>query len=142
MAVDDLRLTRWDLMATAGVPVTIEFASATPLGSLSIWTGGTVDDGDDLADATEHPAVMSADGLTATVVLPVPTGPSVPLRLAVNGTVKTVGDLHPRTNGAAPSPAGTITLTPGTYSFDLTVLGTATATLIDGGTATTTYGGA
>lgn len=51
-----------------------------------------------------------------------PTGSSVPLRLVVNGVVQSVGRLIPSTSGTA-TPDNTITLAPGSFAFDLTVLG-------------------
>lgn len=120
---DDIRITGWSLLATAGMTTTLQFTSPDALTSLSIYTGGTVTDVDDLTDATEHAAVLSGGDLTATVDLAVPDGTvAVALRLVVNGAVQTVGRLHPRVDGTS-TPDNTITLVAGVNEFDLTILG-------------------
>lgn len=122
MPVDDIRISDWSLLASAGTTQTLQFTSPDALTSLSVYTGGTVTDVDDLTDATEHAAVLSGGDLIATVNLDVPTGRSVPLRLVVNGAVQSVGRLHPSTMGAA-GPDNTIALTAGVNEFELTILG-------------------
>ena len=119
---DDVRLSRWDLRASAGTTVALEFTSPEALTSLSVYTGGTTTDVDDLTGATQYAGTLSGGNLVATVEVTVPTGNSVALRLVVNGAVQTVGRLVPSTSGT-PNPDNTITLSPGEMSFDLTVLG-------------------
>ena len=121
---DDVRLTRWDLTANAGMTRQLVFTADDTLTSLSLYTGGTVSDVDDLTDATEHAGTLSTTTVsndTATVDLTVGTD-QTHLRLVVNGVVQTVGRLHASTNGTA-SPDSTINLTAGTATFTLTVLG-------------------
>lgn len=127
---DDVRISSWDLRATAGTTVALEFTSTEALTSLSVFTGGTTTDVDDLTDATEHEATLSGGNLVATVDVDVPTGSSTPLRLVVDGAVQSVGRLIPSTSGTA-SPDNTITLTPGSFAFDLSVLGVVQANLDD-----------
>jgi len=122
MPVDDVRISDWSLVASAGMTASLQFTSATALTSLSVYTGGTVTDVDNLTDATAHVGVLSGGNLIATVSLAVPTGSSVPLRLVVNGAVQSVGRLHPSTAGI-PVPDNTITLVAGVNAFTLTILG-------------------
>ena len=119
---DDVRIARWDLLGSAGTTVSLEFTSPDPLTSLAVYTGGTVTDVDDLTDATAHTATLSGGDLVATVEVSVHTGRPVPLRLVVNGAVQSVGQLHASSSGSS-TPDNTITLSPGTNTFDLTVLG-------------------
>lgn len=101
MASDDVRIARWDLRATAGTTVSRPFTSTEAITSLSVYTGGTVTDVDDLTDATGHPATVDSGGLTGTIEVDVPTGSSVPLRLVVDDTVVAVGRLTPSTTGTS-----------------------------------------
>lgn len=122
---DDIRLSRWDLVATAGVTKSLRFVSPTALASLAVYTGGTASDVDDLTGADAHAGTLSMTTVandTATVQLAVPTGSSTPLRLVVNGVVQSVGTLTPSTSGTA-SADNTITLTPADTTYTLTVLG-------------------
>jgi hypothetical protein len=130
---DDVRISSWDLRASAGTTVALEFTSTEALTSLAVYTGGTLTDVDDLTDATAYTATLSGGNLVATVEVDVPTGNSVPLRLIVDGAVQSVGRLIPSTSGTA-SPDNTITLTPGSFAFDLTVLGIVTYEGGGGGT--------
>ena len=137
MATDDIRLSDWNLRASAGTTVSLRFVAPDALTSLSVWTGGTTGDVDDLTDATEHAGVLSTTTVaddTATVALTVPEGGSTALRLEVDGVVQTVGRLIPSTTGTSSADA-TITLTSGATSYTLTVLGAGFApTTLDGGT--------
>lgn len=118
---DDVRISSWNLRASAGMTVELQFTAAEALTSLSVYTGGTITDVDDLTDATEHAGVLSGANLVATVDLAVGSA-STPLRLVVNGAVQTVGKLYPSTVGTE-SPDNSITLAPGSNEFALTVLG-------------------
>lgn len=119
---DDLRIAEWSLRASAGTTTRLVFTSTEALASLSVYTGGTVDDVDDLSGATQHAATLSGGNLIATVDLAVPTGGSVPLRLDVDGAVVTVGRLIPSTNGTA-DPAESIGLVAADRTYALTVPG-------------------
>lgn len=122
---DDIRLSRWNLLASAGVTQSLTFTADQSLTSLSVYTGGTVSDVDDLSDATEHAGTLSTTteaNDTAAVDLVVPTGSSVPLRLVVDGAVVAVGRLTPSTSGSA-NPDQTIALTADAITIQLTVLG-------------------
>ena len=122
MPTDDVRISDWSLLASAGVTASLQFTATTALTSLTVYTGGTVTDVDDLTGATAYVGVLSGGNLIATVALVVPTDNSTPLRLAVNGVVQSVGRLHPSTVGT-PVPDNTISLVAGTNSFALTILG-------------------
>lgn len=124
MAETDGRIARWDHQATAGTTQVIVFTAGVALTSLSVYTGGTISDVDDLTGATEHVATLSTTTTandTATVNVAVPAG-STPLRLVVDGVVQSVGRLIPRTTGTKSSD-NTITLTAGEQTFALTFLG-------------------
>lgn len=130
---DDIRVSAWNLQASAGTTARLQFTAATALTSLSVYTGGTVDDVDVLTGATGYAATLTVGNTVATVDLPVPTiaalsgAGSTPLRLVVNTAVQTVGRLTPSTYGTA-SPDNTITLTAAYETYALTVLGTVQAT--------------
>lgn len=121
---DDIRITRWDLTGNAGVTHQIVFTAASALTSLSLYTGGTVSDVDDLTGATEYAGTLSTTTVsndTATVNLAVGSA-DTHLRLVVDGVVKTVGRLTVSTNGTG-SADNSITLTAGSATYTLTVLG-------------------
>ena len=122
MPTTDGRLTSWSYQGPAGVTQSLEFTSPQALTSLSVYTGGTVSDVDDLTGATQHAGVLSGGNLVATVSLAIPTGGSVPLRLVIDGTVQTVGKLIPSTNGTASSDTD-ITISLEDVSVELTILG-------------------
>lgn len=122
MPTNDLRISGWSLRMSAGTTARLRFTSPDALTSLSVYTGGTVDDVDDLTDATEYQGTLSGGNLVATVDLVVPTTGRPALRLVVNGAVQSVGALSPSVTGAA-SPDSDITLTPGVYDFELSILG-------------------
>lgn len=122
MPTTDGRISEWNHRASAGTTERIQFTSPDALSSLSVYTGGTVSDVDDLTGATAYAGTLSGGNLIATVDLVVPTGESVALRLVVNGAVQTVGRLTPSTKGTA-NPDSTLTLTTETLEFALTILG-------------------
>lgn len=105
MADDDARISRWDMTASAGMTVSRPFTATTPVSTVTVYTGGTV---------------VDEGGMGGTITMSVPTGRSVPLRLAVDGVVVAVGRLVPSTTGTAALSdpvtipiAGTTTLTLG-----------------------------
>lgn len=110
MPSNDIRLPGWDLPASAGVTYELVFSSNLALTSLAIWLGGTLDSAIDLTGATANNAVLSGANLVATVTLEIPEGEAIPMRLAVNGAVATVGYLRPSTAGAKQWTSRTLSL--------------------------------
>lgn len=131
MPSNDIRITGWDLPATAGMTYELEFTSTEALTSLSLYVGGTLDDVTDLTGATAYDAVLSGANLIATVSLDVPVGEATPLRLVVDTAVVTAGYLRPSTAGAKNPSSSAITLNTGSASIALSVLGV----LVSGGSS-------
>lgn len=123
---DDIRIARWDLVATAGTTQRLIFTASEALTSLAVYVGGTISDVDDLTGATAYTGTLSTTTVandTATVDVVVPTGSSVALRLVVDGATVAVGRLTPSTSGST-SVDNTITLTADARTYTLTVGGT------------------
>lgn len=146
MADHDLRLAAWNLKASAGVTQTVVFTEAddNEITSLSVWVGGTVSDVDDTTDATEYTATISgASNEIATVSIPIPeSATSTPLRLELDGVIRTVGRLQPQTSGARVPATTGLTLATSSSSLSLTVSGGLVSVgAIDGGVADSNYTG-
>lgn len=146
MADQDLRLASWNLRCSAGTTQTVVFTEAddSAITSLSIFVGGTVTDVDDTTGATEAVATISgASNEIATVSFAVPTSTSTtPIRLEVDGVIRTVGVLQPSISGARVPAATGLTLSTADSSFSLSVTGGLISVgAIDGGTADADYGG-
>lgn len=137
MAALDLRAGRLDLSAHPGNAYTLTLS--WPTGGLvgTDWTatldGDPVDsvtvDGDDLVVVMTMPATPGVYDLTLTDVSTAPD------------TVSIVGKVRADGRGSSASSSATVTVTRGSATAEVTVVGGSTSTIIDGGSPSSTYGG-
>jgi hypothetical protein len=98
--IHDARLTAWSLTGPAGGTITLRSIVPPALAgaTVSVWVGGSAEDVDDLAGATEVEPVADGAETTWTVPVPVAVDP-VALRWTVDGVPATVGRLVPSRRG-------------------------------------------
>lgn len=122
--VIDLRRADWSVTMTQGDTRAVRFAAAAgsdPLTSVAVWLGPWVDV-DVQGDATEVAGVPDGDGFAVALTGPAVTAP-VPMRLVLNGAPAGVGVLRGSVLGAVDPSEDGVTVTDGSITVEVTVIG-------------------